>query len=115
MPIEALSDTFAIRSHTLVEILIAPSHGQNFIYKMFAVFFECKGTIVAPFTPNVNRTMHLCHALSFNIPSNLYYKTRTKSQKFTVSRLVLQLSPRNLLIEDVVGAAPTGDAQTTSE
>ena len=47
---------------------------------------------------------------------------RTKSQDLNVSRLGLQLSLRNTveakrLAEngDVVGAAPTGDAPTTSE
>ena len=47
---------------------------------------------------------------------------RTKSQIFNVPRLGMQLSLRNILKpsvkvenEDVVGAAPTGDAPTTSE
>ena len=45
---------------------------------------------------------------------------RTKSQHLNVSRLVLQLSLPNRLKpgvenEDVVGAAPTGDAPTISE
>ena len=46
----------------------------------------------------------------------------TKPQNFNVSRLGMQLSLRNILKpgvkvenEDVVGAAPTGDAPTTSE
>ena len=46
--------------------------------------------------------------------------SRTKSQNLNVSRLVLQSSLPNPLkpgvkYEDVVGAAPTGDAPTTSE
>ena len=47
---------------------------------------------------------------------------RTKSQTCNVPRLGMQLSLRNILKpnvkvenEDVVGAAPTGDAPTTSE
>ena len=46
----------------------------------------------------------------------------TKSQNLNVSRLILQLSLCNILkpgvesrIEDVVGAALTGDAPTTSK
>ena len=55
----------------------------------------------------------------------IYYQqisdiSHTKSQNWNVSCLVLQLSLRNLLKpgvdnEDVVGAAPTGDAPTTFE
>ena len=45
--------------------------------------------------------------------------SRTKSQDLNDSRLVLQLSLPNLKLgvgnEDVVGAAPTGDAPITSE
>ena len=46
--------------------------------------------------------------------------SRTKSQNLNVSCVVLQLSLPNPLnpgvkYEDVVGAAPTGDAPTTSE
>ena len=55
--------------------------------------------------------------------SKLHYRKtssicRTKSQNLTVSCVVLQLSLPNPLkrgVEDVVGAAPTGDAPTTSE
>ena len=58
---------------------------------------------------------------------NSYHKTscisRTKSQNLNAPRLILQLSLPNPLkhgvrlvkYEDVVGAAPTGDAPTTSE
>ena len=55
------------------------------------------------------------------LPPNLWYKT-TKSQLLNVSRLVLQFSLPNPLEsvvkssnEDVIGAALTGDAPTTSE
>ena len=58
--------------------------------------------------------------------ANDYRKTssisRTKSQNLTVSRVVLPLSFTQSIearcqvkYEDVVGAAPTGDAPTTSE
>ena len=50
----------------------------------------------------------------------VYNIRRTKCQNLNVSRLGLQLSLRNILKpnvdnEDVVGAAPTDDASTTSE
>ena len=60
----------------------------------------CFGYIVAP-----------CGFIYF-----IYCKTsgisHTKSQNLNVSCILLQLSSEN---EDVVGAAPTGDAPTTSE
>ena len=67
--------------------------------------------------------LHLCCTK----PVILYYRkisniSRTKFQNLNVSHLVLPLSLHNLLKpgvnvenEDVVGAAPTGNAPTTSE
>ena len=58
----------------------------------------------------------------YEIYRQICYIRRTKSHNLDVSRLALQLSLCNLLKpglkfknEDVVGAAPTGDAPTTSE
>ena len=62
---------------------------------------------------------HFQHLMIYRKFSNI---RRTKSQDLNVSRLGLQLSLRNTVEakrlaenEDVVGAASTGDAPTTSE
>ena len=58
-------------------------------------------------------------SLVTHIPLNLQYKG-TETQNLNVSRFGLQLSLRNILKpgvknEDVVVAAPTGDAPTPTE
>ena len=54
---------------------------------------------------------------SQNTYRQIYIIKHTKSQNSNVSRLVLQLYLCNILVEneDVVGAAPTGDAPPTCE
>ena len=58
-----------------------------------------------------------CHNLNYRKTSNI---SHTKPQNLNVSCILVQLSSLNPLKpgvenEDVVGAAPTGDAPTTSE